>query len=229
MLGWMLKTNLKLFFCSCRSVLMHQHHQLHHTTSSHEQLQGAARVSGCLPSGLPPARPQPRGLLARPGKVTVTWRDSLRSHMDFPRRPEPAAALALPYQPAEAVISARLRSILAKSSICLPSLAGLSKPYRGTAAVPCGFAADAAAARAGGTGTPRGSGAGSPLRTATCRSPLPARGAAANRQRVWKPLAAPRLLLSAPGESLVIPQHASAKDESVFSTLVFGLASNANS
>lgn len=66
MLGWMSKTNLQLFFCDCQSALMHQHHQLHHTTSSHEQLQGAARVIGCLPSGLPPARPRPRGCL--PGR-----------------------------------------------------------------------------------------------------------------------------------------------------------------
>lgn len=92
-------------------------------------------------------------------------------------------------------------------------------------------AGDAAAERAGETGTPGGSGAGSPP-DGDLPLPPPARGTAASRRAadgVWKPLAAPRLLLSAPGESLVIPRHASAKDESVFYTLVFGLPSNVKS
>lgn len=49
------KHQLPLFFCSCQSALMHQHHPLHHTTSLHEQLQGAVTDTGCLPSGLAPA------------------------------------------------------------------------------------------------------------------------------------------------------------------------------
>lgn len=142
----------------------------------------------------------------------------------------------MPYQPAEAVVSARLRGILAKSSICLNSLAQLSKPYRGAAAVPRGFTARRPAtlpqSGPGKRGPPGGSGAGSPLDGDLPLPPRPlppARGAAASWQQVWKPLAALRLLHCAVGESLVIPQHASAKDESVFCALVFGLPSNVKS
>lgn len=58
------------------------------------------------------------------------------------------------------------------------------------------------------------------------RSRVPCDGTPRSPRQVWEPLTALRLLLSAPGESLVIPQHTSAKDESVFYTLVFGLSSN---
>lgn len=81
------KDQLTIIFCNGRSALMHRHHRLHHTTSSHEQLQGAAKVGGCLPSGLPPARPRPRGCLPAPARSPSLRETACDLTSTFPAAP----------------------------------------------------------------------------------------------------------------------------------------------